>query len=392
MMRARSASTTIADPYRAGLALGQELAGIEPEIVFLFVTTYYDDWAEFMSGLYDGLGCCDVRVIGTSGDGFFESSLVSDVGAAALGIDGGGTIRWHVESRSGVAADPEGAVRRALDGLAVKLEGRQPAFYFMVCDSSADGSRIEAVVHEEVNVPVIGGLAGDDTGKAGRGLLFMDGMHLKDAVVMLAVDGPLAFQIHLGNSMSPVGTPGIVDDAEGMMLRRIGGMEAVAFVEQQTGKSIMRSDQGIALKLIDPDDGDEQKLRAVNQAATADTSTLTLFGGIRNGSLVQVCMARPDALETEVHTVAAQAMHSNFVPAAALIISCAGRKWLMGGHIEHEVRFIEERFQHCLPLAGFPSFGEIGPMARKDGYTRNLFHNMTFVLLLLGTEIRPCAC
>ena len=260
------------------------------------------------------------------------------------------------------------------------------------CDSSADGSRIEAVVHEEVNVPVIGGLAGDDTGKAGRGLLFMDGMHLKDAVVMLAVDGPLAFQIHLGNSMSPVGTPGIVDDAEGMMLRRIGGMEAVAFVEQQTGKSIMRSDQGIALKLIDPDDGDEQKLRAVNQAATADTSTLTLFGGIRNGSLVQVCMARPDALETEVHTVAAQAMHSNFVPAAALIISCAGRKWLMGGHIEHEVRFIEERFQHCLPLAGFPSFGEIGPMARKDGYTRNLFHNMTFVLLLLGTEIRPCAC
>jgi hypothetical protein len=34
-------------------------------------------------------------------------------------------------------------------------------------------------------------------------------------------------------------------------------------------------------------------------------------------------------------------------------------------------------------LAGFPSFGEIAPLRRRGGYTRNLFHNMTYVLLLL---------
>lgn len=391
-MRARSTSTTIADSYRAGLALGQALSGIAPEIVFLFVTMYYEDWDEFMNGLYDGLGSRNVRIVGTSGDGFFESSQVSDVGAAALGLAGEGDIRWHVESGGGVGADPAGALRRVLAGLAARLEGRQPALYFMVCDSCADGSRVEAVVHEEIRVPVIGGMAGDDTGRAGRGFLFMDRMQLRDAVVMLAVEGPLAFQIHVGNSMSPVGVAGVVDDAEGTILRRIDGMDALAFVERQTGKSIMHSDQGIALRLIDPENGDEQKLRAVNQIATAETSTLTLFGGIGNGSLVQVCMVRPEALEAEVRAVAEQAKSSGFMPAAALIVSCAGRKWLMGGHIEHEVNSIEERFQSALPLAGFHSFGEIGPMVRKKGYIHNLYHNMTFVLLLLGTEAVSCAC
>ena len=72
-MRAKSASTTIVDPYRAALSLGQSLSAIAPEIVFLFVTVHYEDWTEFMDGLYDGLGDPAVRIIGASGDGFYES-------------------------------------------------------------------------------------------------------------------------------------------------------------------------------------------------------------------------------------------------------------------------------------------------------------------------------
>ena len=383
-MRAKSASTTIADPYRAALTLGHALSAIAPEIVFLFVTVHYENWTEFMDGLYDGLGNPAVRIIGASGDGFYESAQVSDMGAAALGLNSNGALAWHIESGDQVGADPEGAVRRALAQLAHKLDGRSPAFYFMVSDFNTDASRIEAVLRDEVSVPVIGGMAADDNSKLGRACVFADRALLRDAVVMLAVDGPLAFQIHVGNSISPVGSSGVIDDACGKILKRIGGIDAAAFVERETGKPILRSDQGIALTVLDSGRAGEKKLRAVAQNVASENGSLTLHGGIRSGELVQVCLTNPDHLEAEVRAIAAQAAASGFKPAAALIISCAGRKWLLGGQIGYEVDAIADAFEGRLPLAGFPSFGEIGPLFHQGHYTRNLFHNMTYMLLLLG--------
>ena len=49
-----------------------------------------------------------------------------------------------------------------------------------------------------------------------------------------------------------------------------------------------------------------------------------------------------------------------------------------------EVKALREQIHADLPLAGFPSFGEIGPLKLGAEYSANLFHNMTYVLLLLG--------
>ncbi len=38
-----------------------------------------------------------------------------------------------------------------------------------------------------------------------------------------------------------------------------------------------------------------------------------------------------------------------------------------------------------LALAGFPSLGEIAPLRTADGYSPSLFHNMTYVLMLIGS-------
>jgi small ligand-binding sensory domain FIST len=110
-----------------------------------------------------------------------------------------------------------------------------------------------------------------------------------------------------------------------------------------------------------------------------------LHGGVQPGDLVQVCVAESSELISEVHRIVEQIDIGDFVPSAALIVSCAGRKWLLGGQIEFEVRALADRFGGSLPIAGFPSFGEIGPLWHEGKYTRNLFHNMTYVLLLFGT-------
>lgn len=384
-MRTKSVSTTIVDPYRAALFLGQSLAEIQPEIVFLFTTVHYSDWAEFLQGLHDGLDNPAVRVIGASGDGVHESARTSDVGAAALGLCSEGAVRWHVETGDQVGADPEGAVRRALAKLTTRLEGRPPAFYFLLSDFNTDASRIETVVRDEIDVPVIGGMAADDNDKMEHCVLFADRAMVQDCVVMLAVDGPLAFQVHIGNSITAVGPPGTVDEAEGKLLSRVAGVTAAVFAEGATGKPVLRADQGsVALTILNAGVAGEKKLRGIAQNSRSDAGGLTLHGGIQKGDIVQVCLARPEDLVSEVYNIATQAAASGFQPSAALVVSCAGRKWLLGGEIAFEVSAIEEAFGGALPMVGFPSFGEIGPLFHQGAYTRNLFHNMTYVLLLLG--------
>ena len=56
------------DPYRAGYALGESLASLAPEVVFLNSSINYAV-AELLEGLYDGLDSEQVVVIGLSGHG-----------------------------------------------------------------------------------------------------------------------------------------------------------------------------------------------------------------------------------------------------------------------------------------------------------------------------------
>ena len=87
-MRAASASTRITDPYRAGVVLGESLAELQPEVVFLF-SSIHEAVPELLSGFYDGLEHDSTIVVGNTGDGCFETGGVSDFGAAALALIGG---------------------------------------------------------------------------------------------------------------------------------------------------------------------------------------------------------------------------------------------------------------------------------------------------------------
>ena len=383
-MDAQSAYTLQSDPYRAGVELGEALAAITPEVIFLFSTVHYDNPAELLEGLYDTLANDQLVVIGNSGDGYYESHTNSDIGAAALGINSGGTITWAVASAEGVNHDPEGTTRRALANLHQAMGNKSPNLMFLASHFSADASRIEAVIQQEVKVPMIGGFAADDN-RMQSCFLFVNRRVIEDGVVLLGAGGPLAFAIRVGNSLAPVGRPGRVEDAEGTNIRCVDGVSAMDFIERETGKPVLQTDRGIvSLTIIDPDQPNVRRLRSIVPDFSTDAGHLGLYGGIETGKTIQVCLARPDDLINEVHAIAEAATQLDFQPKAAVIVSCGGRKQLLGDKIHHETAALNAAFADQLPLVGFPSFGEIGPLQSADGYSRNLFHNMTYVLLLLG--------
>ena len=64
-MRALSSKTELFDPYRAGFALGENLAALAPEVVFLYSSMHYAT-PELLEGLYDGLDSDKAIIIGNT--------------------------------------------------------------------------------------------------------------------------------------------------------------------------------------------------------------------------------------------------------------------------------------------------------------------------------------
>ncbi|RZU38173.1 hypothetical protein EV700_2751 [Fluviicoccus keumensis] len=378
-MKALSAATQIPDPYRAGADLGDALKALRPEVVFLFSTIDLANGPLLLEGLRDALELPDCLIIGNSGDGLYSPEGCSEFGAVALGLNSGGAVRWQLSVGRRVTTDPVAATREAMRA----QQGASLAF--LISDFHADASLVESVLEHEVDFPVIGGFAADDQ-QWHQCALYANSEVLSDCVVALGAHGPIRFGIHVENTISPVGQPGIVEAASGTRIDTISGIPAMQFIERETGKPVLRSDRGItSLTLTDHGPEPLKRLRAIAQDIGQSKQSLQLYGGIREGQQVQVCMANPEQIVREVDRVAAEAAAAGELqPVAALIISCAGRKSLLGSAVQREVEAVK-RCLPGLPLAGFPSLGEIAPLRRSGGYSPNLFHNMTYVLLLIGS-------
>ncbi len=379
-MRAISSSTVITDPYRAGIALGESLALMSPEVVFLFSSIHYSA-PELLEGLHDALDRDEVIVVGNSGNGFYETTVSSDRGAAVLGLSSDGQVRWRLAYAERLHEDLGVKVERLMASLSE--EGESPCLGYLVSDFRVDASRIETVLRETANFPIVGGLAADDY-LMQSSYIYVNREVISDALVVLAAYGDLRFSIHVGNSLQAIGRSGRIEAIEGTQLHRVDGISAKDFIERETGRAVLQTDRGtLSLLVCDVEDSEEKSLRSIIPDLLDTGGSLGLFGGIPRGHSVQVCVAQPEDMVAEVHAIAKAASASGKGAAAALVISCSGRKVLLGAQIKHETSALTQAFAPDLPLAGFTSFGEIAPLRRADGYTCNLFHNMTYVLLVI---------
>ncbi len=384
-MQARSLATRHLDPYRAGLELGEGLADLDPEVVFLFSSIHYDGSRELLDGLFDALPRRPV-LIGATGDGIYEASEVMDIGASALGISTGGRVSWHVAAAGGVTADIGSAVDRCADDLEAAAGGAPLSLCVLLADFRADAERLVAALGRRITAPTVGGLAGDEY-RMERCFVYAGGEVLQDGVAMLGAVGDLCCEIHVAGELAPVGRPGVVSRSAGTRVETIDGLDAQAFITRQVGKPLSQADIGVAaMQVASVREPDQRCLRTIRQVDAADGS-VTLFGAVSPGEQVQLCYASPEGIVRDARAIGARLRETGFAPAAGLVISCAGRKHVLGHREDdHEVGAVREGCGRAFPLAGFPSFGEIGPRRGPNGYTNVLFHNMTYILLVFGGD------
>jgi len=109
-----------------------------------------------------------------------------------------------------------------------------------------------------------------------------------------------------------------------------------------------------------------------------EAKTMTFAGDIPEGSKVRFMKANFDKLIDAASDAATNCLKStNKVPKLTLLVSCVGRKMILGNRIDEEIEAISEIFEDKSALAGFYSYGEIAPL---ENYSNCELHNQTMTI------------
>ena len=121
--------------------------------------------------------------------------------------------------------------------------------------------------------------------------------------------------------------------------------------------------------------------------AVDDTQgSLTLAGDIVPEGYLRLMHASTDALidGAEAAAQAAKLAFESPGQGLALLVSCVGRKLVMGGRVEEEVEAVADVLSQAAVLAGFYSYGEISPFI---GEMPCKLHNQTMTITCLTERL-----
>jgi hypothetical protein len=244
-----------------------------------------------------------------------------------------------------------------------------------------NGSDLARGLHEAVgSVPVTGGLAGDGAA-FGETCVVVDGEARSGEVVALGLYGSRLVTGHgsLGG-WDPFGPDRVVTRSAGNVLYELDGESALALYRRYLGPHAERlpaSGLLFPLMVLDPSraSGLVRTILGIDEAA----GSLIFAGDVPEGSYARLMRANLDRL-IDGATGAASATRSLMgeTPASlALLVSCVGRKLVLGVRTDEELEVVREVVGPACTLAGFYSYGEISPLTPG---ARCELHNQTMTI------------
>ena len=202
-----------------------------------------------------------------------------------------------------------------------------------------------------------------------------------DALAILLFAGPLAFSFGVETGWRLVGPRAKITRTSDAGVLEIDGHPAVEFYERYLGAG--RPPVANPLAVFEP--GSDRFYLRTPITYDRDQGSISFFGAVPEGASVQLTMAATDEIFDGAKASFAEALGAfprGARPEAALLFSCATRKFLLGTRAGREIELAREVLGDAVPIAGMYCMGEIAPMASGD-MTR--FHNATMVSVLLGS-------
>jgi hypothetical protein len=235
---------------------------------------------------------------------------------------------------------------------------------------NVNGSELVAGVTGVIGpkIPLTGGLAGDGA-KFEETLVGADGAPKRGQVAAVGFYGP---SIRIGHGSAggwdEFGPRRRITRSTGNVLYELDGRPALDLYERYLGEEDARGLPGTALLfpllIRDPVQPDQDVVRTVLAIDRAARS-MTFAGDIPDGWVAQLMRGNFDRLAAGAAVAARQARSGlgsdRDQNGLAVLVSCIGRRLLMGQRIVDEVEAAGAELGAKSPRLGFYSYGEISP-------------------------------
>lgn len=237
---------------------------------------------------------------------------------------------------------------------------------------------IRSIVPE--HIPVTGGLAGDGA-DFNYTLVGLNEPPRQGRVLAIGFYGNSLRVAHGSfGGWEPFGLERTVTKSSANELFEIDGKNALTMYKEYLGR--YASDlPGSALLFplsINLGDGSGHLVRTI-LSIDQERSCMIFAGDLPEGSKVRFMKANTDRL-VDAASVAAKTTLTGFgdiEPAVALLISCVGRKLVLGPRVDEEVEAVADIFGEKTVIGGYYSYGEISPL--QQGAACEL-HNQTMTI------------
>lgn len=232
-----------------------------------------------------------------------------------------------------------------------------------------------------LNIPITGGLAGDSGAFKQTFTLGKTGVGDHDIVAIGLAGEGLKFGHGSFGGWEPFGPARKVTRCANNVLFELDDEPALEVYKRYLGehaKSLPASGLLFPFAMLGEDHhaiGLIRTILAVDEA----TGSLTLAGEIDPNGYLKLMHASTDKLVSGAE--AAVAMFDQPGEKLAILVSCVGRKLVMGNRVDEEIEAVADVFGSQAVLTGFYSYGEISPFT--PGASCKL-HNQTMTITYLG--------
>ena len=328
----------------------------------------------------------NAQLVGCTSGGQINQSGISETGIAAVAVRFAAT-RLRVVTESVAESSQSNACGVALGR---RLSDEDLVGVFVLSDGlNVNGSNLVRGLLSALGstVSVSGGLAGDGA----RFSQTRVGVNALPQPLMVAAigfyGGAVRFSCGSGGGWDTFGVPRRVTRSSGNELFELDGKPALDLYERYLGEEaagLPGTGLLYPLKIWDPERPSHDVVRTV-LAINPEARSMIFAGDIPQGSKAQLMRGEFTRLAMGATEAASQAAAKQSGCGArgglALIVSCVGRRLLMGQRIDDEIQAVREVLPADLPQLGFYSYGEIAPHA-VSGVCE--LHNQTMAVTLIS--------
>lgn len=237
----------------------------------------------------------------------------------------------------------------------------------------------ELIKQTKESIPIFGGLAGDEYNFE-RTIVGLNQDASPGKIVAIGFYGDA---IHFGfgsdGGWSDFGPEREVTHSDKNVLYKIGDRFALDLYKEYLGKYADElPGSSLYFPLSMKENNDAEPIVRTILSIDEENKSMTFAGNIPIGSRVRLMKGNFDKL-IDASYRAAERIYSKqkYEPELALLVSCVGRKIVLGNRIEEEIEVVKDVFGDKMLICGFYSYGEISPNLKKVACE---LHNQTMTI------------